>query len=120
MDTALDLGILLSNTKFGQGSDSSCSDDCVFQNDTVVDVSDVFRRLGSFGALHAQQVQNADSKLGELAVFDELAEVCKSLLFALRDKLDEIEQSLHDTALEVVAALIAKNTRKESQHARLF
>lgn len=65
----------MTNTKLGQGRDSCSSDNGILQYHTVVDVADVLCGLGSFGALGAQQVEYTDRKLGELAIFNELAEM---------------------------------------------
>lgn len=120
VNAALDIGVLLTNTKFGQSSHSSSAHNCVLKDDTIVDVADVFCRLSSPGALHTQEVENADGKLGKLAVLDELAKVGKCLLLGFGNKLDQIKNALHDAALEVVSALVAQDTRKEGKHASLL
>lgn len=65
-------------------------------------------------------MQNPDSQLGELAVLNELAQVGKGLLLRVRNELDEVEHTLDDGALEVVATLITQDTAQESQHTGLL
>jgi hypothetical protein len=76
-NTALDLRILLTNTKFSQCSDSGGANNSVFEDNSVIDISNVFGGLRSLGAFHSEEVENSDRKLGELAVLNELAEMCK-------------------------------------------
>ena len=65
-------------------------------------------------------MQNSNREFGELAVLDEFTEVRKGLLLAIADELDHIEDSLDDSAFEVVAALVAKDTREEREHGSVF
>lgn len=65
----------MTHTKLGQCGDGSSSDDCIFKNDTVVDVANVFGGLGGLWALGTEEMQDANGQLCEFAVFDELAEV---------------------------------------------
>ena len=78
MDTALDFGIFLPDSKLGQRSYSRCTDDGIFQHDSVVYVAYVLGWLCSLWPLHTQEMQDANSEFSEFAVLDELAEMCKS------------------------------------------
>lgn len=120
MHTALDLGILLSNTELGQSGNGSGAYNRVLQHHTVVDVADVLCGLRSPGSFHTKQVKHTNGKLCELAVLDKLTQMSKSLLLGFRDELDQIEDALNDTALEVVATFVAQNAGKEGKHTRLF
>ena len=71
----------MTNTKLGQRGDGRRSDKCILQHNTVVDVSDVFRGLNSLWTLGTEKVKDTNSKLGELAVLDEFAKVCKSFMY---------------------------------------
>lgn len=73
VNASLKLGVFLPNTEFGQCSDRCCSDERVLENNTVVDVADVFRRVRCLWSLDSERVQNADGQLRELTVLDELA-----------------------------------------------
>ena len=86
MNAALDLRVLLTNTELGQRSHSSRTHDRVLKNNTVVDVADVLRWLGSPGAFHTQEVKNTDGELGKFAIFNELTEVSKSLFLGFGDR----------------------------------
>ena len=52
-------------------------------------------------------MQNANSKFGKLAIFDEFAKMCKSFLFTFGYEFDEIEDRLNNTSLELEASFIA-------------
>lgn len=80
VDAALDLGVLLSDAKLGEGRDGGGAHNGVLENDTVVDVANVLCRLGRLGTFETEQVQDADGQLGELAVLDEFAEVGQRIL----------------------------------------
>lgn len=96
LNTRLDLRVFLSHAKLGESSDRGCSNNRVFQHNAVVDVSNVLGRLCGLGSLKTKQVQYPHGQLCELAVFDELAQVCECLLLRLRHELDEVEHALHD------------------------
>lgn len=55
-NTPLDFRVLLADAKLGQRRNGSRPDKSVFQNDSVVDVTDVLRRLRGLGAFHTKQV----------------------------------------------------------------
>ena len=110
----------MSNTELSQSGDSSGAHNRILEHNTVVDVADVLCGLRSPGSFHTQQVEHANGELGKLAVLDELAQMSKGLLLGFGDELDQVENALDDTALEVVAALVTQNAGKESEHARLF
>ena len=78
MDARFNFGVLLANTKLGQGSYSSSTYDGVLQYDTVVDVTNILGGVGSLGAFGTKQVEDSDRKLGEFTVLNELAQVGKS------------------------------------------
>jgi len=78
MDARFNFGVLLANTKLGQGSYSSSAYDGVLQNDAVVDVTNILGGVGSLGAFGTKQVEDSDRKLGEFTVLNELAQVGKS------------------------------------------
>jgi hypothetical protein len=63
------------DAKLGEARDGGGAYDGVLEDDAVVDVANVLGRLGGFGPLDAEQVEDADGELGELAIFDELAEL---------------------------------------------
>lgn len=65
-----DVDAELCEARHGRGAHNG-----VLENDAVVDVADVLARLRGLGTLDAEEVQDADRELGELAVFDELAEL---------------------------------------------
>lgn len=119
-DTALNLRVLLANTKLGEGSDSSSSHDGVFKNHSVVNISDILGRLSGLGTLKTDKVKNSDSQLSELAILNELAEVGKRILLGIRDELDQIEHALHNSPLELISTLIAQNTAEEGEHTSLL
>ena len=73
MNASLELRVFLPNTEFGQCSDRCCSDERVLKNDAVVDVADVFRRVGCLWSLDSERVEYTDGQLRELTVLDELA-----------------------------------------------
>ena len=52
-------------------------------------------------------MQNTHSKFGKLAILDELTKMCKGFIASFWYELDQIEHAFHNTALEVVAALVA-------------
>lgn len=76
-NTTFHLRILLTNTKLSQCGDSGGANNGVFENNSVIDISNVFGRLRSLGAFQTEEMENSDGKLGELAVLDKLAEMCK-------------------------------------------
>lgn len=120
VNTTLDLGILLANAELRQRCHCRGTHDRILQDNAVVDIADVLGRLSGSRTLNTEQVENTHCKLSELAVFDELAEVCESLLLGFRHELDQIEDALHNTTLEVVSTLVAQDPRQESKHASLF
>lgn len=120
MHTALDLGILLSNTELGQGGNGSGAYNRVLQHHTVVDVADVLCGLRSPGSFHTKQMEHANGELCELAVLNEFTQMSKCLLLGFRDKLDQVENALDDAALEVVATFVTQNAGKEGKHTSLF
>lgn len=77
MNTGLDFGILLANTKLGQCGDSSSAYNGILQNNTVVDVTNILGGVGSLGALGTKEVEDSNGELGEFTVFNELAQVGK-------------------------------------------
>lgn len=84
MDAALDFRVLLANAKLRQGSDCCCADNGVFKDDSIVDVADILGWVAGLGALHAQQVKDADRELREFTVLNKLAEMSKSFHFVSR------------------------------------
>ena len=44
----------------------------------------------------------------------------QGLLFTVSDEFDHVEDSFDNGALEVIAAFIAKDTRKEGEHRSMF
>lgn len=117
---ALDLGIFLADTKFGESSDGGGSDDGIFKDDSVVDVADILGRLRRLGSFETKEVKNAHSKLGEFAILDELAKVGKSLLFGVRHELNKVKHALDNRTLELIAALVTQDAGEERQHASLL
>lgn len=78
------------DTELGQAGDGGGADDGVLENDTVVDVPDVLVRLRRLRTFNTEQVQDADRKLGKLAVLDELAklsESCGGVKKGIRDEI---------------------------------
>jgi hypothetical protein len=65
-------------------------------------------------------VKNADSELGKLAVFNELAQVSQRILFRIGYKFDQVKHALHNSTLELIAALITQDAAEEGQHASLL
>lgn len=120
LDTALDLGVLLPDTKLGQCRDGCGPDNGVLQDDAVVDVANVLGGLGSLGAFQTKQVENAHGKLRKLAVLDKFAEMGERILLRVGHELDEVEHALHHRPLELVAAFVAKDAAEEGQHAGLL
>ena len=120
MHTALDLRILLANTKLGQSGHSSGAHNRVLEHNTVVDVADVLRGLRGSGTFHTKQVEHTNGELSKLAVLNELTKMGERLLLGFRHELDQIENALDDTALEVVAALVTQNAGEEGKHTSLF
>jgi hypothetical protein len=76
--TRLDFKVLLTNTKLGQCSDSSGTYNGVFQNNAVINVSDVLSGVRSLGALNTKQMQDTNRQLSEFAVLDEFAKMSES------------------------------------------
>ena len=76
-NTTLDLRILLTDAKLSQSSDSGGANNGVFEDYPVIDISYVFGRLRSLGAFHAKEVEDSDGKLGEFAILNKLAKMCK-------------------------------------------
>lgn len=66
------------HSELGQGRYSSCPNDSVLEDDSVVDVSNVFRGLKRLGSFDSEQVKDSNGKFCELAVFDELAQLSES------------------------------------------
>jgi hypothetical protein len=66
------------DTELGETRYCRSSNDGVLEDDSVVDVPNVLRRLKSFGSFDSEKVENADRELRKLAVFDELAELGES------------------------------------------
>jgi hypothetical protein len=65
-------------------------------------------------------MQYPDSQFCELAVFNEFAKMSERILFAARNKLDQIKHALHHTSLEFVASLISQDTAQEREHSSLL
>ena len=110
----------MSNTELSQSGDSSGAHNRILEHNTVVDVADVLCGLRSPGSFNTKQVEHTNGELCELAVLNELTQMSKCLLLGFRNELDQIENALDDTALEVVAALVTQNAGKEGKHTRLF
>ena len=77
-DTGFDFRIFLANTKLGKSRHSRSSDNGILQDNSVVDITNIFGRMRSLWSLNTKEMQYSNRKLGELAIFDKLAEVCKS------------------------------------------
>lgn len=78
IDTALELWILLANAKFSQGCNGGGTDDGILENNSIVDVADIFRGMGRFRTLDTEKMQNPDCKFRELAILNKLAKVGES------------------------------------------
>lgn len=81
------------DTELGQARDGGGANDRVLENDPVVNVSDVLVRLRRLRTFDTEQVQDADRKLGKLAVLDELAELSESCggVKRVRDEIGDRE-----------------------------
>ena len=88
------------------------SDGGVLQDDAVVDEADVFAGLGGFGALLAEQVEDARRQDGVLAVLDELAQVRQPDLLRLGVVLQDADDCVHNAFL-VVKATLQQTTHKK-------
>ena len=62
-----------SSPKFGQRTDGSCSDSCVFQDDAIVDVADILGRLLGCRTFDTQQVQNLCGEVCKFTVLQQKA-----------------------------------------------
>jgi hypothetical protein len=120
LDAALHIGILLSYTKLRKRCDGGGTNNCVLEDHTVVDVANILGGLDSLGTLETNQVQNANSKLSELAILDKFAQMGKRLLLRVGDELDQIEHALNHGALKVVTTFVTQDSAKESEHAGLL
>lgn len=109
INASLDLRVLLSHAELCQRRHCGSPHDRVLQHNPVVDVTYVLGRLRCLRAFHAEEVEDTHGQLGELAVFDELAEMRQSLFLAVGHEFDQVENTLHNAALEVVSALISQN-----------
>lgn len=78
LDTPLDSLICDVDSELCQTRNSSSPHDRVFEDDSVVDVSNVFRGLESLGSFDSEEVEDPDREFRELAIFDELAELSES------------------------------------------
>lgn len=77
-DALLDRLVVHIGTKFAKSVDSSGTNNGVFQNDSVVNVTNVLCRRSRLGTFNTEHMQNAYGKLGKFTIFDKLTEMRES------------------------------------------
>ena len=126
MHTLHDLRVVDADPEFGERRDGSSPNDSVFQNDSIVNVSNVFGWVGGFWSFQTEEVQDPNGEFGELAVFNELAQVSKGYnrvnrvprlarqltsFTAVIDVFDHVENRLDDSMLEIVSSFVPQYSR---------
>lgn len=89
----LHIGMLLSalsSTKLRQCGNRSCTDYGILQDNAIVNISDVFRRLTGLWAFDPQQVKNTDSKLSKFTVLDKFTKMRQSYKYVSSQRVMEL------------------------------
>mmetsp|Transcript_28203 Transcript_28203/g.48326 ORF Transcript_28203/g.48326 Transcript_28203/m.48326 type:complete len:630 (+) Transcript_28203:255-2144(+) len=88
----------------------------VLQDHAVEHIADVARRGLGVGSHGAEDVKSLDDELTELTIFDELAQMQQGSLLGLGDGPHQIHDAVHDGLLELIASLLAQESRHEADH----
>lgn len=119
-NTLLDLGILALDAKFGKGSDGGGTNNGIFKDNTVVNMTNVDSGVWEGGALCAKEVKDPGSKFRVLAIFDELAQLDEGRGHGLGDGGGDIEDGVDNGTFVLVASLLPKDTGEEGEHNTLL
>jgi len=105
--------------EFSQGAHGRASDHGVFEQQAVVDRSNIFAGSLCLRPSIAQQVENANSQLAELAVFDELGKVLQRVVFAFCES-NQVEKTFDNSSFEFVAAFFSKRAAQKGEDRLVF